>query len=113
VDLSPGESATFTGSYALSQADIDAIYLDNVIDNVASATGQDPNDEDVTSNEDPAQITVTPTASLSIVKDPALGGLVDEDDNGLDEGDTLNYTFLVTNTGDVTVLRRRHQRSVV
>jgi len=25
-----------------------------------------------------------------------LGGLVDEDDNGLDEGDTLNYTFLVT-----------------
>jgi len=42
VDLSPGESATFTGSYALSQADIDAIYLDNVIDNVASATGQDP-----------------------------------------------------------------------
>lgn len=39
IDLSPGESATFTGSFVLDQDDIDAIFLDNDIDNVATATG--------------------------------------------------------------------------
>ena len=41
IDLSPGETQQWTGSYTLTQADIDAIYAsaDDDVDNSASATG--------------------------------------------------------------------------
>jgi uncharacterized repeat protein (TIGR01451 family) len=97
VDLSPGESQTWNGVYTLTQADINAIFLDNDIDNEASATGQDPADVDVTSNEDPAQITLTPTASLVILK-----SLTNGNDAVVDlAGETIEYTIVVDNTGNV------------
>ena len=100
VDLSPGEAATFTGVYTLTQGDIDKIAGDNTINNVGSASGKDPQGKEVTSNEDPAEIKLTPAESLAILKD---GVYTDLGAPGLNVGDTLNYAFKVTNTGNVTV----------
>ena len=49
--LLPGESVTATGTYALTQADIDAAYVVNV----AIAHGKTPTGENVGSNEDDAE----------------------------------------------------------
>ena len=55
----------------------------------------------MTSDPDPAAIPLTPEVSLAIEKN---GQYNDSDATpGLSEGDTLTYTFDVTNTGDVTV----------
>jgi hypothetical protein len=101
VDLSPGESATFTGTYSLTQADIDAISIDSVVDNIAQAEGLDPNGDPVESNEDPASIPFDPEVLLTLVKD---GVYTDANSDGeLNPGDTLDYTFEVTNDGNVTI----------
>jgi uncharacterized repeat protein (TIGR01451 family) len=71
IDLSPGESQQWTGTYILTQTDIDAIAVDPLVDNVAQASGTDPNGGGVDSNEDPAQIPFDLEAVLSLVKDGA------------------------------------------
>ncbi|NEQ73048.1 MAG: carboxypeptidase regulatory-like domain-containing protein, partial [Okeania sp. SIO2C9] len=54
--MSPGETQQWTGTYTLTQADIDGLVGDPVVDNVATATGTDPNGDPVDSPEDPAEI---------------------------------------------------------
>ncbi len=100
VDLSPGESAVFTGQYVLSQADIDSLAIDPLVDNVAQATGSDPNGDPVDSNQDPAEIPFVTEAALSLLKD---GVYTDVGGDGLTPGDTLDYTFTVTNDGNVSI----------
>ena len=56
-----------------------------MVDNVAEAEGTDPNAGAVTSNEDPAAITFTPTAALSLLK---TGVYTDVGEDGLNAGDT-------------------------
>ena len=100
AELSPDEIQQWTGVYILTQADIDYILSDNQVDNIASASGSDPNGGAVDSNQDPADVTITPSASLLLAK---AGSYEDVGSDGLNVGDKLNYTFDVTNTGDVTV----------
>ncbi|GAF91597.1 unnamed protein product, partial [marine sediment metagenome] len=101
IDLSPGEMQQWTGTYTLTQADIDATFAsDGDVDNSASATGTDPAGNPVTSTEDQAEIPLTFEVLLSIVK---AGLYTDVGGDGLNPGDTLDYTFDVTNDGDVTV----------
>ena len=100
IDLSPGETQTWLGSYTLTQADIDSLAGDPVVDNIATATGTDPNNTPVDSDPDDAQIPFTPLALLSLIKD---GVYTDVGSDGLNPGDTLDYTFTVTNDGNVTL----------
>ncbi|MFT4305468.1 MAG: hypothetical protein QM604_01105, partial [Microbacterium sp.] len=90
--LAPEESTSCTATYTVTQDDIDA----GEITNTAVATGTDPSDVTVTSNEDDAEVIADQSASLSLVKSADVE-TVDA------VGDTVTYTFTVTNTGNVTV----------
>ena len=90
-------STTFTGTYALQQADIDA----GVVDNTALATGTPPSGPaDNVTDDDTHTEPISQTPSIALVKDGALdlGG-----DGIATPGDVITYAFTVTNTGNVTL----------
>ena len=92
-DLAPGESKNdITYTYKVTQADVDA----GKIDNTATATGKDPKNDDVTASDDAEVTTVAAAPAITVVKtaDPTSGVIV---------GDTVTYTVVVTNSGNVTV----------
>jgi uncharacterized repeat protein (TIGR01451 family) len=88
--LVPGESTTGTASHTVSQGDVDA----GEIVNIATATGTPPIGPAV---EDTATVTVTLTQnpSIDVLKEAATGDYA--------FGDTVVYTYTVTNDGDVTL----------
>ncbi|UPL10575.1 DUF7507 domain-containing protein [Microbacterium sufflavum] len=95
--LAPGEVATCGATYAITQADVDA----GSVENSATATGTPPGEDPVPSEPDTV---VTPVDQVpSLLFDKVAGAPVDVNANGItDEGDTIDYTFTVTNTGTVT-----------
>jgi uncharacterized repeat protein (TIGR01451 family)/LPXTG-motif cell wall-anchored protein len=90
--LVPGQFTTCTATYGATQADIDA----GSVTNTASATALAPGDAPVTSSSSSATVTATQSPGLAIAKtvDPTT---VDA------AGQTVTYTFAVTNTGNATV----------
>ncbi|MFD0864053.1 gliding motility-associated C-terminal domain-containing protein [Sungkyunkwania multivorans] len=127
ASLDPGQSATVTAQQTIQQSDLDAGYIENS----ATATGDSPDgtddvsdvsDTDVDGNGDPIpdnentetddgdgtsdgdptnDPTVTtlgppPMPSLRLVKTAAFDGVGEV-------GETILYTFTVTNTGNTTV----------
>ncbi|MGY0620095.1 DUF7507 domain-containing protein [Lysobacter sp. A378] len=96
--LVPGDTTTCTGTYVLTQADVNA----GQVVNTATATGTPP----VTPGnpppppvDSPPSTTNTPiasTPSMTVVKSAAAP-------SGNAVGDTIDYSFLVTNTGNVTI----------
>ncbi|MEP3346678.1 MAG: SdrD B-like domain-containing protein, partial [Litoreibacter sp.] len=104
--LAPGEVVSFTGTYVLTQADIDA----GMVDNSAVASGTDPfgnalsdvSDESDVAGNDPTSVPLTRMASIQIVK--SIANITDENGNGVvDAGDTVDFNFLGTNTGIVAL----------
>ncbi|MFA6575392.1 MAG: DUF11 domain-containing protein, partial [Nocardioides sp.] len=95
--LAPGASVTCTSkTYTLTQADVNA----GEVDNTATATGTAPSGAKVT-DPDSTSTPVPPHADLAI--DKTASAISDVDGNGHDAGDTITYTFEVTNTGNVTL----------
>ncbi len=90
TSLAPGQVATFTATYIVTQADLDH----GSIHDSATATGTPPTGPSVTSPPATATVTATQSPALSIVKSasPASVSAV---------GQTVTYTFAVTNTGNV------------
>ncbi|QOW24193.1 Ig-like domain-containing protein [Lysobacter sp. H23M47] len=89
--LAPGASTTCTADYTLTQADVDA----GEVENTATAGGKTPGDDPIDSPPSTVTTPITPAASLSLVKTGTA--------NGNAVGDTISYSFLVTNTGNVTI----------
>ena len=87
-DLAVGATATGEATATLTQAQIDA----GSVTNIADVTGDDPNGDPVTDSD---------TNTVSIDQNPAIdlvktnGGVVDEDGNGDDAGDTIVYDYSV------------------
>ncbi|GAA2165302.1 hypothetical protein GCM10009845_22550 [Pedococcus bigeumensis] len=96
--LAPDESETCTASYSVTQADVDA----GSILNSATSTGTPPTGPPVVSPPSTAVVTANPSTGLSLVKSAVLS----TDANGDGKagvGDEISYSFLVTNTGAVTL----------
>ena len=101
-----GEVATYTASYVLVQADIDA----GGIANTATATGNPPvgvavtdksddgDDTDGNLVDDPTVLSIAADPGLSLVKTLSAGGPVFDS-----VGDVLTFDFTVENTGNVTI----------
>ena len=91
--LAPGKTAEFTYTYTATQADIDAGSIVNVVKaNGTAVRGDDPAEVSatatVTAEDAAAKLSITKTADPT--KDVAVG-------------DTITYTVVVTNTGNVSV----------
>ncbi|MFB2119287.1 gliding motility-associated C-terminal domain-containing protein [Parapedobacter sp. 2B3] len=105
--LIPGEVATYTATYTLTQADKDA----GGVENAATVTGTPPFDPtDPTQPGEP----IDPVPSTPDVDNPGVPTVVDVPaDPSLSfaktgvlsaDGNTITYTFTVTNTGNVTMM---------
>ena len=89
--LAPGASTTCTKSYSIIQSDVDA----GTVNNTATASGTSQTGVDVT-GVDTVATPITRTTSIAL--DKQSGGA-----QGNTVGSSINYVFLVTNTGNVTL----------
>ena len=93
----PGDLETCTGSYAVTQADVDA----GSVTNTATANGTNPQSVAVASNS-----SIGHGAGLGRHLQPEPGQVVDDDllrPGYGTAGDVITYSYLVTNTGTTTV----------
>ncbi len=99
--LAPHTSTACTADnqYQIVQADVDA----GSVDNTATAHGTPPTGGPVDSDPASASVPTTPQApGLSLTKAHTM--VDDPNGNGIaDVGDTIRYTFIVTNSGTVTM----------
>ncbi|HEX3823541.1 MAG TPA: hypothetical protein VHV79_03645 [Mycobacteriales bacterium] len=90
--LAPGASATCTATYTVTQADIDA----GTLTNTATVSGTDPASVVATSAPSTATVTAAASPSLTVSKTASPTTVVGA-------GQLVSYSFLVTNTGNVTL----------
>lgn len=89
--LAPAGEMTCVGTYDVVQADIDA----GGIDNTARVTGMAPDDSPVVSDESSTAVIIEGAPALSLVKSANPTTLVVDQE--------VTYSFVVTNTGNITV----------
>ena len=89
--LAPGASVEATATYALTQADVDR----GSVVNTATATGTPPVG-DPTTTQDTETVPMNANPSIALTKNAAYTG-------GSQAGDTVDYSFELTNTGNVTM----------
>ncbi|QXC59373.1 DUF11 domain-containing protein [Aquihabitans sp. G128] len=96
--LAVGATMTCTATYETTQADVDA----GKVVNVATTKGTDLSGGTVTDSDTK---TITGTASPAIALDKSASAIVDANGDGIvgNPGDTIDYRFEVTNTGNVTL----------
>ena len=85
-----GGSTTATATHVITQDNVDA----GTLTNVATVTGFDPGGAAVMSTSQ-ATVTMPHSPDIEVVKSA--------DVTGADVGDTINYTYVITNTGNVTL----------
>ena len=90
--LLPGQNAQFTGSYTVTQADVNH---GSVVDH-ATTQGTDPSSGTVNATSNPVTVTVTQSPSLTIAKSANPTTVTAA-------GQSISYTFTVVNTGNLTL----------
>jgi uncharacterized repeat protein (TIGR01451 family) len=92
ASLAPGAQVTCTATYTVTQADVDA----GTVDNTATAQGISPSGRTILSAPSTADVPSTITGAISLVKSVSPTSFSSA-------ATTLHYSFLVTNTGNVTL----------
>ena len=100
ASLAPGASnnTTFTGSYTLTQADVNA----GTFTNTAEACGTPPSGSAVCDTDDDTR-NFTPNLAIELLKTGTLDITAAAPSNRVDAGDKVNYAFTVTNNSNVTL----------
>ena len=89
--LAPGASQSVTTTYAVIQSDVDS----GQITNVASVSGQGPDQTTVSAHDD---------AVVTAIQNPSIDVEITDNEADIDEeGEEIDYTITVTNTGNVTL----------
>ena len=91
VTLPPGATLSCTGSYTITQADLDA----GVVNNIATVTGTPPSGPNVSDSDD-ASVPSDQAPHISLAKS-ALEESVDK------VGDVIHYSLVATNDGNLTL----------
>ena len=117
IILAPAEinDSTFFANYTITQADIDS----GSINNSATVSAEDPmgvavtdtsddptnnNDIDANGDGEPDDVTVTSLSSAPALRVFKTGVFIDSNSDGIAQlGETVSYTFDITNTGNVTL----------
>ncbi|SEA65022.1 DUF7507 domain-containing protein [Leifsonia sp. 21MFCrub1.1] len=96
--LAPGAQITCTATYTVTQADVDngSVTDRATASGLPPATPSDPTPPRTSSPESTLTVSVPPSASLTVAKSSTTTS-VDQ------VGDEVPYTFVVTNTGNVTL----------
>ena len=93
VDLAPGQSQTFTATYVVSQADIDAA-IDITNTATLTATPASGGYSPLTADETVDIEDAAPAATLSKTA---------SDTTDVNAGDVITYTYVLTNSGNITL----------
>lgn len=94
IVIAPGQDAICTGTYVVTQEDIDA----GIVENLASAEAANPQGAITRETGDTTYPVETPAPALTVAKD--LEGLAP---TFTDVGQTLDFRITVTNSGNVTM----------
>ncbi|NBS13013.1 MAG: DUF11 domain-containing protein, partial [Gammaproteobacteria bacterium] len=113
--LAPGEVASYTATYVIGQAAIDAGGVSNTV----IAKGKDPSDNDVSDDSDNGDETKDDDGDEDPTKDPTktpidqlpaqtiskrvASNSDEEESNDISLGDTLTYSVVATNSGNTTL----------
>ncbi|WP_087136141.1 DUF7507 domain-containing protein, partial [Mycetocola reblochoni] len=92
--LQPGQTATGTASYTLTQADIDRGYLDNT----ATVTGRESGGKQP-SDADSNRLPIAQASAIDVVK----SGVLADPAGDVAAGDLVDYTFTISNPGNTTI----------
>ncbi|MEZ5176678.1 MAG: hypothetical protein R2823_10850 [Acidimicrobiia bacterium] len=96
--LTPGASSLCASSHAVTQGEIDSgVVESNAIASGTDAAGVSVDDTDVT------QVPVVAVPEISLVKQGTVDETIVAPSDRTDAGDAIDYTFVVTNDGNVTV----------
>jgi hypothetical protein len=90
--IATGEMATCTATYTITRADVRRGHVTNT----AIASGKTPNDDEVASGPADATVRAKQKAAILLVKSASPHAY-------RAPGQTITYTYLVTNTGNVTL----------
>ncbi len=90
--LAPGATTTCSATYSVTQSDVD----NGSINNSATATAKDPTSATTTSNVSTAAVSVSGGGALSLAKTANPTTITAA-------GQTVAYSFAVTNNGNVTI----------